>query len=212
MADLTSDNQETSGKAVREKLAGLLHDTLAPQLTISQQQLELLMASLEEDALSDNQQAMLIKSWRALQDGMLTLRDLIHAADTDAPLADEAFLPTVAQALARFTPLLTLDVSAPDETSALMQDKRLGVCLQELLTNALKYSPDRKVSVRLAEEDAMATLNVTSLGTGHVNPNGTGLVRLQKRLSAWGGRLQVTQSNNRFQVEATLPINKGPQK
>ena len=199
-----------------EKIEGLLHDAVAPHLWISRQQLELLMAALEESSLSDHRQAMLIKSWRSLQDGQTAMESVMAACKNAArdvtSLDDEALFPTVEVVITQFTPLLDLSVHTRGEVSVLMGNKKLGICLQELLTNTLKYSPKKAVTVDLRHDCKLASLKVISKGQcqpesqSETATAGTGLERLRQRLDIWGGQLCVEQNNSHFQVALTLGL------
>ena len=204
---------EQISEQISEKIEGLLHDGIAPHLVISRQQLELLMASLDESTLSEQQQAMLIKSWRALSDGLTALSAVMMACkDTqdEASLDDKSLFPTTENVLTQFTPLLDLAVQTDSNEPALMANKKLGLCLQELLTNALKHSSETNVTVNLRRDGPLAKLTVTSTGIRQSNnqaeTSGTGLERLQRRLTAWGGTLCVNEENNNFKVELSLPL------
>lgn len=199
-----------------EKIEGLLHDAVAPHLWISRQQLELLMASLEESCLSDQQQAMLIKSWRSIQDGQTAMEAVMTACKNAArdvtSLDDEALFPTAEAVITQFTPLLDLSVQTRGEASVLMANKKLGICLQELLTNALKYNPKTAVTVDLRHDGKLASLKVNSKGRCQPESQaktataGTGLERLRQRLDIWGGQICVEQNNSHFQVALTLGL------
>ena len=199
---------------IAEKIEGLLHDGIAPHFLISRQQLELLMASLDESTLSEHQQAMLIKSWRALSDGLAALSAVMMAckdAQDDAPLDDEALFPTTENVLTQFTPVLDLTVETNGNEPALMANKKLGICLQELLTNALKHSPQKNVAIHLQRDGQLAKLTVISTCTSPLKSQvaqstGTGLERLNRRLMRWDGKLCVKEENNKFNVELTLPL------
>ena len=201
-----------------EKIEGLLHDVIAPHFLISQQQIELLMTTLDKKTLSEHQQAMLIKSWRSLSDGLTTMgavmaacRNTAHEKDKDlAPLDDEALFPRVEDVLTQYKPLLDLTVQTHGEISELMANKRLGICLQELLTNALKHSPKDKVTIDMRRHGDLAKITVTSLGTNFINSPGetagTGLERMRHRIALWGGDFCVDQKNSNFQVVVAIPI------
>ena len=214
---VTVANSELSNtEKIAEKIEGLLHDGIAPHFLISRQQLELLMASLDESTLSEHQQATLIKSWRSLSDGLTALNAVMMACkdmQDDTPLHDESLFPTTENVLTQFTPVLDLTVtlSGNGNEPALMANKKLGICLQELLTNALKHSPKTNVTVDLRRNGQLAKLTVTSTCTSPLKSQvaqstGTGLERLERRLMRWEGKLCISEKNNKFKVELTLPL------
>jgi signal transduction histidine kinase len=62
----------------------------------------------------------------------------------------------------------------------------------ESLTNVARYADAHRASVRIAQEDGFAVIEVSDDGVGGADPSsGTGLRGLSDRLAALDGRLEV---------------------
>lgn len=195
----------------QEKIIGLLHDCVAPHLVISQYQLELLMASLDENTLTETQQQMLIKSWRALTDGTNLMREVINASTEGANFDEARFFPTVAEALKTFQPHLEITLTPKKNPATLMAHQQLGLCLHELLTNILKHNEHKKASVTFKQTETHIKMEVTSILTEKINPtaHSTGLKRLKTRVHAWHGQFNLKQTHQHHKVEVSLPYKHG---
>jgi signal transduction histidine kinase len=80
--------------------------------------------------------------------------------------------------------------------------------VQEVLTNALKHSPDRAVSLRLGVTDGRLVIASSNGSDGHAGSgSGLGLLGMRERLSLLGGDLRHGLSpEGRFTVTASLPV------
>jgi signal transduction histidine kinase len=84
---------------------------------------------------------------------------------------------------------------------------------QECLTNALRHSAAREISLRIerrtGEEDALL-IRVEDDGGGDVasvaQSTGLGLTGLRERIAAVGGSLSIARATRGLSIAATIPI------
>ena len=77
----------------------------------------------------------------------------------------------------------------------------------EALTNVVKHSQARSAEVKAWIEDSVLHLDIRDDGVGGARPDGTGLVGLNDRIAALGGRLSVDSPPGQgTRVTATLPL------
>jgi signal transduction histidine kinase len=79
----------------------------------------------------------------------------------------------------------------------------------EALTNVAKYSRARSANVTARVEDSVLYVDVQDDGVGGARPDGSGLLGLQDRVVALGGRLRVESPPRRgTRIAATLPLQR----
>ena len=77
----------------------------------------------------------------------------------------------------------------------------------EALTNVVKHSRARSAEVKAWVEDSVLHVDVRDDGVGGARPDGTGLLGLNDRVAALGGRLRVESPPGRgTRIAATLPL------
>jgi signal transduction histidine kinase len=77
----------------------------------------------------------------------------------------------------------------------------------EALTNVVKHAHAHSAEVRARVEERVLHLEVRDDGVGGARPDGTGLLGLNDRLTALGGRLRVESPPGRGTwIAATLPL------
>jgi signal transduction histidine kinase len=77
----------------------------------------------------------------------------------------------------------------------------------EALTNVVKHSRARSAQVKAWVEDSVLHVDVRDDGVGGARPDGTGLLGLNDRVAALGGRLRVESPSGRgTRIAATLPL------
>jgi signal transduction histidine kinase len=77
----------------------------------------------------------------------------------------------------------------------------------EALTNVVKHSQARSAEVKAWVHDGVLHLDVRDDGVGGARPDGTGLLGLNDRVAALGGRLRVESPPGRgTRLTATLPL------
>jgi signal transduction histidine kinase len=104
---------------------------------------------------------------------------------------------------------LALDLSDPAPAIPSGVDISAYRIVQEALTNALRYAPDRAARIRLSatpERVAIAASNASAGRTG--SGSGLGLLGMAERVSVLGGTLtHGTDPAGRFRLDATLPVS-----
>lgn len=79
--------------------------------------------------------------------------------------------------------------------------------LQEAVTNTLKHSGARNLTVRLTASPTLVAVSVTDDGSGPASfTEGHGLTGMRERVAALGGTLEVA-SGDGFSVQARLPVS-----
>lgn len=130
-----------------------------------------------------------------------------------APVAEEEGLVEAlknrADQLERISGLTILVEGALDERH-LSPPARLALLriAQEGLTNCLRHSGARKVSLRLSETDHEVALELEDDGQGCSQPgNGLGLVHIRERVEQLGGRFTIeNRPGQGFRLQVTIPI------
>jgi signal transduction histidine kinase len=80
----------------------------------------------------------------------------------------------------------------------------------EALTNVVKHAHANVAEVRASVEDGTLHVEVRDDGKGGADPHGHGLVGLDDRANALGGRLEVeSPARGGTLVTATLPLSGG---
>jgi signal transduction histidine kinase len=79
--------------------------------------------------------------------------------------------------------------------------------IAEALTNVVKHSLAERAGVKAWVEDSVLHLEIRDDGVGGARPDGAGLVGLQDRVAALGGRLRVeSPPEGGTRIAATLPL------
>jgi signal transduction histidine kinase len=80
----------------------------------------------------------------------------------------------------------------------------------EALTNVVKHSHAGRAEVRASVDDGTLHVAVRDDGLGGVDPDGHGLVGLRDRVTALGGRFEVSSpAGGGTLLSATLPVSPG---
>lgn len=86
--------------------------------------------------------------------------------------------------------------------------------IQEFVTNILKYAKPRQLSCNLQFEDSYLNILLEHDGKGMVqeefdillkNPKGLGLQNIKHRLEIHNGNCLMTQQNDRYKIQITIP-------
>jgi two-component system sensor histidine kinase DesK len=108
----------------------------------------------------------------------------------------------------------TIDVNSPRLSAS--ASRLLAAVVREAVTNILRHSDARKVSIKFDDTQRCSTLLIVNDGAGHPKvdtaPNkpssGTGLAALAARCATAGGRLLFGPANDgRFEVRVELPAS-----
>jgi signal transduction histidine kinase len=104
---------------------------------------------------------------------------------------------------------LPVDVDVPDERFPHEIEASAYFIVAEALTNVVKHSRATRAEVRTSVEDGTLRLEVRDDGIGGADPSGHGLVGLDDRATALGGRLEIeSPPGGGTLVTATLPLTR----
>ena len=103
---------------------------------------------------------------------------------------------------------LALDVPEPVPQLPSGVDISAYRIVQEALTNALRYAPDRAAALRLTATPEQVAIVATNSAAGRTGSgSGLGLLGMAERVSVLGGTLtHGTGPDGRFRLDATLPV------
>ena len=100
-----------------------------------------------------------------------------------------------------------VDVEVPEERFAPEVEASAYFLVAEALTNVAKHSGARRARVGVRVEDSDLRVDVRYDGVGGARSDGSGLLGLQDRLAALGGRLRIDSPPGRgTAISATLPL------
>ncbi len=100
-----------------------------------------------------------------------------------------------------------VDVDVPGGRLAPEVEASAYFVVAEALTNVVKHSQARRAEVRSWVDDSVLHVEVRDDGVGGARPDGTGLLGLNDRLVALGGRLWVeSPPDGGTRIAATLPL------
>jgi signal transduction histidine kinase len=102
---------------------------------------------------------------------------------------------------------LPVDVTVPLERLAPEIEASAYFVIAEALTNVAKHSHARHAEVKVRAEGGVLHVDISDDGVGGARPDGSGLVGLNDRLTALGGRLRVDSPlGGGTRITATLPL------
>jgi signal transduction histidine kinase len=140
-----------------------------------------------------------------IQAGLNELRDL--ARGLNPPLLVEDGIAAAARSLADRSPVLATVESASDRRYPEAIESAAYYVIAEAITNAVKHSRAKTVTVRIGEANGHLEVEIADDGAGGADARrGTGLVGLYDRTAAVGGRLHVeSPPGGGTTVKAELP-------
>jgi signal transduction histidine kinase len=144
-----------------------------------------------DDAAGEDGKSLLADASREVQAGLNELRSL--ARGLEPPLLTESGLVAAATAIADRAPVAAaVTAAAPERRYPPRIETAAYFVISESLTNAVKHSAATKVEVRISEAGARLCVEVEDDGVGGAETGrGTGIIGLQDRVAAVGGRLAV---------------------
>ena len=108
---------------------------------------------------------------------------------------------------------MTLDWSQPDLSDIVAQDPRWVLTLyrfmQEAVTNAVRHSGGRRLSVRLSRAGRRLSVEIIDDGAGfdaEAPPAGKGLKNMGVRAAQMGGELAVASSGRGTRITFAAPL------
>jgi signal transduction histidine kinase len=132
------------------------------------------------------------------------LRELAHGI-LPSVLSRGGLRPGIEALVSRIDFPVTVDVS--DERFPAGIEASAYFVVAEALTNVVKHSRAKRVEVMASAENGTLRVEVSDDGVGGAIPDGTGLVGLDDRVAAAGGRLRVeSPRGGGTLVAAHLPL------
>jgi signal transduction histidine kinase len=201
----------------RLRIAREIHDIMAHSLTLMTVQADAGVAAL--DAHPDKARDALVIVGET---GRATLRDLRSMLDVltkpedqspRAPVPDMTAIVGLAEAVRETGLATTLDMTGDlDAVPAVVAVSAYRI-VQESLTNAVRHSGAREVTVRVEATAADLVLEVIDDGSGVASAGvtaGRGIRGMRERVSALGGGFEAGPRPGRgFRVFARIPYSKG---
>jgi signal transduction histidine kinase len=181
-----------SSAAELRRLERDLHDGAQMRLVAATMSIGMAADLLDRDPV--NARALLEEARSTAGDALSELRDLVRGIHPPV-LADRGLAGAV-EALALASPVpVHLDVELDGRLPAAVESAAYFV-VAELLTNAIRHSGAQRIGVGLRQSihngAPMVSITVSDDGRGGADPDrGTGLRGVQRRLSAFDGRLRI---------------------
>jgi PAS domain S-box-containing protein len=177
-----------AGDAERRRLERNLHDGAQQRLVSLSLSLRLAQARLKSDVHAADE--ILSGASVELALALEELRELARGIHP-AVLTDRGLGPALESLADRTTLAVRFDELPEDRLPAPIEAAAFYV-VSEALTNVTKYADASSVSVRVAQEDGKAVVEVTDDGIGGADPKGgSGLRGLSDRVAALEGRLAI---------------------
>lgn len=199
-------------RAERDRIARELHDVIAHSVSamVVQTAAAQDLVRTDPDRAEDVLAAVAETGRLALTETGKLLHVLRDSAD-ELGLAPTPGLSAVPELVERFrrdglAVEATIDIPLGDLPAAL--DVSAYRLVQEALTNALRYAPDRRVELHVAAAPSRLTIRTSNLAaTGPGVGTGLGLLGLGERVALLGGTLtHGLTPTGRFELAAELPI------
>ena len=190
----------------RRKLERNLHDGAQQQLVALQVQVRLVEQLILKDA--DKALGLVHGVQDAASAALEDLRDLARGIYPPL-LADQGLVAALTAQASRSPVPVTV---AGEGVGRYARDVESAVyfCTLEALNNVAKYADATAVTVRVREDDRVLRFQIDDDGRGfdpHSARRGTGVQGMVDRLSAVGGRLEITSEPGRgTSVEGVVPI------
>jgi signal transduction histidine kinase len=195
---------EASDEA-RRRIERDLHDGAQQRLVATALELSMLDRQLDRDP--EAARAMLTRAREQLASGLRELRDL--ARGIHPSVLTERGLEAALTALAQRAPLpVDLRVAVPERLDPTIEAAAYFL-VSEALTNVAKHAQADSVSVDIAATDRAVEVTIADDGAGGADAaNGSGLRGLVDRVTAVGGRLNVSSPPGQgTRLSAHLPAS-----
>ncbi|HWH29363.1 MAG TPA: histidine kinase [Mycobacteriales bacterium] len=212
LARLQATVREDAVTAERSRIARELHDVLAHSISAM-----VVQASAAEDVVRRDPDRAARAMREVADTGRRALAEtgrllhLIRDSDDELGLAPDQGLEELDALVDQFRRSgLDVVLEVDGELAGLPAGVDLSAyrVVQEALTNALKYAPDRAALLRLRRSEQELVIEAENTGRpGKSTGSGLGLVGMAERVSVYGGRLEHGFTRDgRFTLSAALPL------
>jgi signal transduction histidine kinase len=196
----------TEGDEARRRVVRDLHDGAQQRLVHTIVTLKLAQRALREE--DGRAESVVGEALEHAQHANAELRELAHGL-LPTVLTRGGLRAGIDAVVTRLDLPVEVDVSA--ERFAEEIEASAYFIVAEALTNVVKHAHAGRAEVRAFSEDGTLHLEVRDDGIGGADPGGHGLVGLQDRATALGGRLKVeSPAGGGTLVAATLPLSERP--
>jgi signal transduction histidine kinase len=194
----------TTADEVRRRVVRDLHDGAQQRLVQTVATLRLAQREMRRGKL-DQADALVAAALEQARVGNAELRELAHGI-LPAALTRGGLPAGLAALRSRLDVPVLMDV--PNERFAPEIEASAYFTVAEALTNVVKHAHAGEARVRVAVSDGRLNIEVRDNGAGGADPAGHGLVGMSDRVTALGGRLQITSPPGRGTVvTAILPVS-----
>jgi signal transduction histidine kinase len=179
-----------------------LHDGAQQRLVTTLITLKLAQDAQQNDEASAD--ALIADALEQVEQANAELRELAHGI-LPPVLARGGLRAGVNALVSRLR--VPVDVAVPGERLPPEIEASAYFVVAEALTNVVKHSHAQSAEIKAWVEDSVLHLDVRDDGVGGARPDGTGLLGLNDRVAALGGRLRVESPSGRGTwIGATLPL------
>jgi signal transduction histidine kinase len=186
----------------RRRVVRDLHDGAQQRLVNAIVALKLAKRALPDDRAKA--ETLIASALGQAEEGNAELRELAHGI-LPVVLSRGGLEAGVDALTSRLTVPVTVDVSAPRLEPGI--EASAYFVIAEALTNVVKHSHAQSAEVRVGVKDGELLVEVRDDGVGGARADGSGLLGLDDRVAALGGRLRVeSSSGGGTVVSATLPL------
>jgi len=192
----------TAADEARRRVVRDLHDGAQQRLVQTIVTLKLARRAAEEDAESSD--ALVVEALDQAEQANAELRELAQGI-LPTILARGGLRAGVDALVSRVR--VPTDVDLTSERLPTEIEASAYFVVAEALTNVVKHAQASSAEVKAWIEDSVLHLDIRDDGVGGARPDGTGLVGLNDRIAALGGRLSVDSPPGQgTRVTATLPL------
>lgn len=199
----------------RSRLADLLHEDLQQILASAL----LLLQKLQADSTEGNGgRSIITRIMEILQESLSKARYLSY--ELSPPVLHHAgLLPAIQWLSRRMKDQYGLEVSVDSGQWGGLEEKTIRSLfyrsIQELLFNVVKHAGTHAAEVRLSHADGFAVVEISDKGSGFDASTlrasggageGFGLMAIQERIQAMGGRFEVESSSQGTRVTIAVPV------
>lgn len=176
---------QSSRQDERVRIARDLHDILGHQLTALNLQLEILQHKVPDELRETVQQSKGLAK-ELLENIRQVVRDQRNLLSLDIRQA--------VQALVVHIPQLEIQIEGELQLDSVQLAEQIVLCIQEAISNAVRHGRATRINLLLQQQSNVISIFLDDNGLGLVTGtgNGTGLEGMRERLSAYGGRVELS--------------------
>jgi signal transduction histidine kinase len=192
----------TEADAARRRVVRDLHDGAQQRLVQTALMLTLAQRAMSEG--DDEAESLVAKAAEHAQQANEALRELAHGI-LPVSLTHGGLRGAITALVERLD--LAVTVNVPPERFPAELEASAYFIVAEALTNIVKHAHAQSAAVSVLIDDGMLQVEVRDDGIGGADPEGHGLLGINDRATALGGRLRVeSPAGGGTLLTATLPL------